>query len=105
MAGKALGNVTPDDVLHGRREGILIKRSEVKAQTLASRKRYNHLLRVLQHCHFPLISPYVTGTLLEHGKLRLYLSVVLCHDTESGCKLVAETVGTSRPSQLMPLSG
>ena len=43
---KALSNVTPDDVLHGRREGILIKRSEVKAQTLASRKRYNHLLRV-----------------------------------------------------------
>ena len=42
---KALGNVTPHDVLHGRREGILIKRSEVKAQTLASRKRYNHLLR------------------------------------------------------------
>jgi len=42
---KALGNVTPDDVLHGRREGILIKRREVKAQTLASRKRYNHLLR------------------------------------------------------------
>ena len=34
---KALGNVTPDDVLCGRRE--------VKAQTLASRKRYNHLLR------------------------------------------------------------
>ena len=34
---KALGNVTPDDVLHGRRE--------VKAQALASRKRYNHLLR------------------------------------------------------------
>ena len=42
---KALRNVTPDDVLNGRREGILIKRSEVKAQTLASRKRYNHLLR------------------------------------------------------------
>jgi len=37
--------VTPDDVLHGRREGILIKRSEVKAQTRASRKHYNHLLR------------------------------------------------------------
>ena len=34
---KALSNVTPDDVLNGRRE--------VKAQTLASRKRYNHLLR------------------------------------------------------------
>ena len=42
---KALSNVTPDDVLHGRREGILIKRREVKAQTLASRKRYNQLLR------------------------------------------------------------
>ena len=42
---KALSNVTPDDVLHGRREGILIKRSEVKAQTLARRKRCNHLLR------------------------------------------------------------
>ena len=42
---KTLGNVTADDVLRGRREGILIKRREVKAQTLASRKRYNHLLR------------------------------------------------------------
>ena len=42
---KALSNVTPDDVLNGRREGILINRREVKAQTLARRKRYNHLLR------------------------------------------------------------
>ena len=42
---KALGNVTPDAVLNGRREGILINRREVKAQTLARRKRYNHLLR------------------------------------------------------------
>ena len=42
---KALSNVTPDDVLNGRREGILINRREVKAQTLAQRKRYNHLLR------------------------------------------------------------
>ena len=42
---KALGNVTPDDVLHGRREDILIKRSEVKAQTLANRNRLNRLLR------------------------------------------------------------
>ena len=42
---KALGNVTPDDVLHGIREEILITRKEVKAQTLARRKRYNRLLR------------------------------------------------------------
>ena len=34
---KAPGNMKPDGVLHGRRE--------VKAQTLASRKRYDHLLR------------------------------------------------------------
>ena len=42
---KALSNVTPDDVLNGRREEILITRKEVKAQTLAQRKRYNRLLR------------------------------------------------------------
>jgi len=42
---KAPGRVTPEDVLRGRREGILIKRSEVKAQTLASCKRCSHLLR------------------------------------------------------------
>jgi hypothetical protein len=41
---KALSNVTTDDVLKGRQEEILIKRREVKAQTLASRKRYNRLL-------------------------------------------------------------
>ena len=46
---KALGNVTPDDVLHGRREEILIKRREVKAKTLAQRKRYNRLLREAQN--------------------------------------------------------
>ena len=31
---KALSNVTPDDGLRGRREGILIRRREVKAQPL-----------------------------------------------------------------------
>ena len=46
---KALGNVTPDDVLNGRREEILITRKEVKAQTLARRKRYNRLLRESQN--------------------------------------------------------
>ena len=51
---KALSNVTPDDVLHGRREGILLKRREVKAQTLASRKRYNRLQRESQNA---VISP------------------------------------------------
>ena len=35
---KALSNVTPNDVLKG---GILSRRREVKAQTLASRQRYN----------------------------------------------------------------
>jgi len=38
---KALSNVTPDDVLRGRREGILIRRREVKAQTSRWRERYN----------------------------------------------------------------
>ncbi len=42
---KALGNVTPDDVLRGRRQGILIKRREVKAQTLQWRQRYNRQRR------------------------------------------------------------
>ncbi len=42
---KARSNVTPDDVLHGRRRGILIRRREVKAQTLRWRKRYNRQRR------------------------------------------------------------
>ena len=50
---KALGNVTSDDVLHGRREGVLIKRRGVEAQTLASRKRYNHLLREFYNAAIP----------------------------------------------------
>lgn len=51
---KALSNVAPDDVLNGRREEILIKRREVKAQTLASRKRYNRLLRESQNADISL---------------------------------------------------
>ena len=43
---KALSNVTPDDVLRGRREGILIRRREVKAQTSRWRQRYNRERRV-----------------------------------------------------------
>ena len=42
---KALSNVTPDDVLRGRREGILIRRREVKDRTLQWRKRYNRQRR------------------------------------------------------------
>ena len=51
---KALSNVTPDDVLKGRRGAILTRRSEVKAQTLAQLKRYNRLLR---ESHNTAISP------------------------------------------------
>ena len=42
---KALSNVTPDDVLRGRQEGILIRRREVKAQTLQWRQHYNRQRR------------------------------------------------------------
>ena len=38
---KTLGNVIPDDVLKGRRDGILIRKREVKAQALQWRQRYN----------------------------------------------------------------
>ena len=55
---KALSNVTPDDVLRGRREGILIKRREVKAQTLQWRQRYNRQRRESSNTAIsPLISP------------------------------------------------
>ena len=55
---KALGNVTPDDVLHRRGETILTRRREVKAQTLTSRKRYNRLLRESKSTAIcPLIAP------------------------------------------------
>ena len=44
---KALGNVTPADVLHGRRERILQRRKEVQAHTIERRRRYNKTLREL----------------------------------------------------------
>ena len=44
---KALGDVTPSDVLRGRREDILRRRREVKAQTIERRRRHNRALRDL----------------------------------------------------------
>jgi putative transposase len=44
---KALGNVTPADVLYGRREEILERRKEVQIQTIYRRRDYNRGLREL----------------------------------------------------------
>jgi putative transposase len=44
---KALGNVTPADVLYGRREEILKRRKEVQIQTINRRREYNRDLREL----------------------------------------------------------
>ena len=44
---KALGNVTPADVLYGRREEILKHRKEVQILTINRRKDYNRNLREL----------------------------------------------------------
>jgi putative transposase len=46
---KALGDVTPADVLYGRREQILQRRKEVQAQTIQHRRDYNQALRELRH--------------------------------------------------------
>ena len=44
---KALGIVTPVDVLYGRREEILERRKEVQIQTINRRRDYNRGLREL----------------------------------------------------------
>ena len=44
---KALGNVTPADVLNGSKERLLLRRKEVKAQTIGRRRRHNRALRKL----------------------------------------------------------
>jgi putative transposase len=44
---KALGNVTPSDVLDGLREQILQKRKEVQTQTFQRRRLYNQHLSAL----------------------------------------------------------
>ena len=43
----ALGNVTPSDVLRGRRGETLRRRKEVQAQTIERRRRHNRILREL----------------------------------------------------------
>jgi putative transposase len=42
---KALGNVTPADVLYGRREAVLQRRKEVQLRTFNRRRDYNRDLR------------------------------------------------------------
>ena len=42
---KALGNVTPADVLQGHREAILARRKEVQKATFERRRRYNQAVR------------------------------------------------------------
>jgi putative transposase len=44
---KALNNVTPADVLYGRREEILERRKEVQIQTINRRRDYNQRIREL----------------------------------------------------------
>jgi transposase InsO family protein len=44
---KALDNVTPSDVLKGRRQEILQRRKEVQTQTIEKRRCYNRALREL----------------------------------------------------------
>ena len=46
---KALGDITPADVLTGRRDQILKSRKEIKEQTIQHRRDYNQNLKELLH--------------------------------------------------------
>lgn len=46
---KALGNITPNDVLQGTRDSILAKRKEVQTQTLRRRQLHNQHIRQLEN--------------------------------------------------------
>ena len=61
---KALGNVTPSDVLRERREEILRRRREVKAQTIERRRQHNRALRELTR---PPTDPDLSGTKVCHS--------------------------------------
>ncbi len=50
---KALGNVTPADVLEGRRERILQRRKEVKAQTIEGKTAPRNLREFTQPLPHP----------------------------------------------------
>jgi hypothetical protein len=49
---KALGNVTPADVLQGRRDSILVRRKEVQTQALRRRQFQNQQVRQLNYSAF-----------------------------------------------------
>ena len=51
---KALGNVTPSDVLKGKRQEILLRRKEGQAQTIERRRPHNRAIRELTR---PLSDP------------------------------------------------
>jgi len=53
---KALGDVTPSDVLDGRREEILERRKEVQTQTFQRRQLYNQQLESSRNQHEVSIS-------------------------------------------------
>ena len=60
---KALGNVTPSDVLKGRRQEILLRRKEVQAQTIERRRQHNRAIRELTK---PLSDPDLSGLKVSH---------------------------------------